>query len=376
MPTLLFLTPNPIESASERYRIHQFIPYLERAGFECTVRPFACPELFRAVQAERLAPKLLYTPFCYVWRMFHLAALSQYDLVVVLRGIFPFPWPTVERRVIRQTAKVIFDFDDAIHIGHRNTTTMKYPWIYKLKYGPGVNGMLRDSAHVIAGNRTLAAHARQFNSHVSIIPTVVDLEQYGYRQPRAPEGPLTIGWVGSRSTSPYLLEIEPALRQLSEQHPGKIRFRLYGHPQRKLNLPNFESLPFSLTSEIENLRSIDIGIMPMPDNEWTRGKCAFKAVQYMALGIPTVTSPVGMAAELVQNNVNGFWARTPKEWFALLHRLVLDADLRRRFAEEGRKTVKEHYSLQTWGPRFVDLLDGILTERVSTIRCATASADD
>jgi glycosyltransferase involved in cell wall biosynthesis len=362
MAKLLFITPSPVESASERYRVYHFLPYLEREGFGCTVRPFATRALHRAVQDEQLAPKLLLTPFCYMRRMLHLAAIPQYDVVVVHRGIFPFPWPTLEKMFIRRHAKVIFDFDDAIHIGHRDTSATKYPWIYKFKYGPGVNGMMSHCAHVIAGNRTLAEHALKFNSNVSVIPTVVDLEQCAYRPSRNLNGPLTVGWVGSRSTSPYLLEIEPALRRLSEAYPGKIRYRFYGHPQRKLNLPNFESLPFSLDSEIEDLRTIDIGIMPMPDNDWTRGKCAFKAIQYMALGIPTVTSPVGMATELVHHNVNGLWARTPEEWFEALHRLVRDADLRKRFAEEGRKTVEARYSLQTWGPRLVELLEQVLEE--------------
>jgi len=205
MGKILFITPNPIESASERYRIYQFLPYLERAGFSCTVRPFATRALHRAIQAERLAPKLLYTPFCYLRRMLDLAAISDYDAVVVLRGIFPFPWPALEKMVIRGHTKAVFDFDDAIHIGHRDTATTKYPWIYKFKYGPGVNTMLSDYAHVIAGNRTLAEHALQFNSHVTIVPTVVDLDQYAFRPPRTQSDLLTVGWIGSRSTSPYLL---------------------------------------------------------------------------------------------------------------------------------------------------------------------------
>ena len=366
MARILILTPNPIASASERYRVYQYLPFLERSGFACTVLPFATGALHRAIQAENLAPKLLLTPFCYMRRVSELVAYSQYDLLMVHRGIFPFPWPALERMFLRRQTKVIFDFDDAIHVGHRDTAAKKYPWIYRLKYGPGVNGMLGYCTHVIAGNRILAEHASRFNSQVSIVPTVVDLEQFDYRPSRRSNGKLTVGWIGSRSTSPYLLEIEAALRQLSKVHSGKIRFRLFGDPQRKLNLPGFESLPFSLASEIDDLRTIDIGIMPMPDNDWTRGKCAFKAIQYMALGIPTVTSPVGMATELIQHNVNGFWARTPQEWFESLNRLVMDAELRSRFAGAGRKTIEKNYSLQTWGPHVSDLLEHIL-EAHSTI---------
>jgi glycosyltransferase involved in cell wall biosynthesis len=170
------------------------------------------------------------------------------------------------------------------------------------------------------------------------------------------------------------VEIEPAFRRLSEAHPGKIRFRIYGHPKRKLNLPNCESLPFSLASEIEDLRTIDIGIMPMPENDWTRGKCAFKAIQYMALGIPTVSSPVGMASELIEHGRNGLQACTSEEWFESLNLLVVRPELRRQFAEAGRKTVEARYSLQTWGSRFVDLVDTVATGGEPAARKVAASA--
>jgi glycosyltransferase involved in cell wall biosynthesis len=358
---LLFITPNPVESASERYRIYQFLPYLERAGFACTVRPFATEKLYQAIQADRIGPKLLLTPYCCMRRMLDLVVIPGYDVTVIQRGVFPFLWPALEGMFVRRHGKVVFDVDDAIHIGHRNTSETTYSWVYKLKYGPGVNETLRHYSHIIAGNKTLAEHALHFNSQVTIVPTVVDLEKYTYQAPRVSSEP-TIGWIGSRSTSQYLLDIEPALRRLSETHAGRIRFRIYGHPSRRLNLPNFESLPFSLMSEIDNLRTIDIGIMPIPDNDWTRGKCAFKAIQYMALGIPAVTSPVGMATELIQHGVNGYWARTSEEWFEALNRLVLDAQLRKQFSEEGRETVEACYSLQTWAPVLADLFTRILQE--------------
>jgi len=376
MATILFITPYPIESASERYRLYQFLPDLERAGFVCKVRPFATPRLFRAVQAEEFSAQIFYSPFCAIRRAVDLMRLSSYDLVVIHREAFPFGCPIVEKMVLRRHPRVIFSFDDAIHIGHRETGKTKYPGVYRLKYGPGVNEILRGCAHVIAGNRVLADHASQFNSHVTVIPTVVDTKKYAFKRPRTENDVLTIGWVGSRSTSPYLLEIEAALRRLSEAHRGKIRFRLYGHPLRKLNLVDCESRPFSLATEVEDISSFDIGIMPMPDNAWTRAKCAFKAIQYMALGIPTVVSPVGMAAEVVRPNSSGFWARTPSDWFDALNRLVGDAILRRQFAEEGRKLVEAHYSVQTWAPRYTSLLADIATGNSAKFSHAETSVAD
>ena len=203
------------------------MPALERAGFDCTVRPFASRALHRAIQRDELAAKVVYTPLCYLRRVAELTTISQYDAVIVHRGIFPFPWPGAEGRVIRSKGKVIFDFDDAIHIGHRNTERLG-PWIYGLKYGAGVNEMMRSSSLVIAGNQILADHAHQFNSNVAIVPTVVDLEHYSYRSTEnSDHRVLTIGWMGSRSTSPYLLEIESVLRELSDAHPGKIQLLVW-----------------------------------------------------------------------------------------------------------------------------------------------------
>jgi glycosyltransferase involved in cell wall biosynthesis len=369
MKRVLFLTPNPIESASERYRIHQFVPYLEHAGFECKVRPFADRRLFQAVQASRMTSQLFYAPFSSLRRAVDVYTAPRYDMVVIHREAFPFFCPRVERMVLRRHSRVVFSLDDAIYAGHRDTPNKKYPFVYKLKYGPGVNEVLAKSAHVIAGSRTLAEHARQFNPHVSVVPTVVDANRYAYRAPTASSECLTIGWMGTRSTSPYVFDIAPVLRQLGEVFRGQIRFRMYGDPQLQLPVSNYETRPFSLESEIEDLRRIDIGIMPLPDNEWTRGKCAFKAIQYMALGIPTVSSPVGMASEIIKHNVNGLLASTSGEWFEALARLMRDADLRRRLAEEGRKTIEACYSLGIWAPRFADLLDQILVG-MTTTRCA------
>lgn len=366
MKRLLFLTPNPIESASERYRIHQFVPYLEHAGFECKIRPFADRELFQAVQTSRMSSQLFHAPFSSLRRAVDVYTAPRYDMVVIHREAFPFFCPRVERMVLRRHSRVVFSLDDAIYAGHRDTPNKKYPLIYKLKYGPGVNEVLAKSAHVIAGSRTLAEHARQFNPQVSVIPTVVDTNRYAYRAPSAPVEPVMIGWMGTRSTSPYLFDIAAVLRQLGEVFREKIGFRMYGDPQLQLPVPNCEARPFSLESELDDLRSIDIGIMPLPDNEWTRGKCAFKAIQYMALGIPTVSSPVGMASEIIKHNVNGLLASTSGDWFEALARLIRDADLRRRLAEEGRKTIEAYYSLGVWAPRFADLLDQILFGMTAT----------
>lgn len=357
--SILFLTPSPIQSASERYRIYQYLPHLRRCGFDCTVRPFASEALHRAIQKQAVVGRICGVLSCALQRVRDLSALDEFDLVVIHREAFPFLHPFFEMKAIQRHARAIFDFDDAIHVGHRDTPSMKYSWMYKLKYGPGINIALQKCRHVIAGNRTLAEHAARLNANVTIIPTVVDLQRYTYQPPRETVNAVTVGWVGSTSTSPYLAEIEPALQRLSEVHKGKVRFRTFGDPKRSLKLPDLEAQPFRLDSEIDDLRTIDIGIMPMPDNEWTRGKCAFKAIQYMALGIPAVASPVGVAGEIIQHGKNGLLANSAAEWFSCLDRLVRDVELRRRLSVNGRTTVEREYSLQVWAPRVAELFEKV-----------------
>jgi len=151
--------------------------------------------------------------------------------------------------------------------------------------------------------------------------------------------------------------IEQALKTLAQVHGDRIRFRFYGDPEYKLDLPNFVSLPFSLATELEDLQQLDIGLMPLPDNAWTQGKCAFKAIQYMASGVAAVASPVGVTRDLIQNNVNGFLAASENDWSSVVDRLVSDIVLRKRVAREARRTVEDSYSLEVWGPRMAVLLD-------------------
>jgi glycosyltransferase involved in cell wall biosynthesis len=359
MKAILFLVPHPIDCSDYRYRAQQFVPYLESAGYRCVIWPFSTSGLYAALQSKgQLATKVLHMLFCTMRRILEIATVSRFDLVVINREVFPFFAPLAEKLVLRSNARVVFAFDDAIHVGHHDISQFNHAWLYKFKYGNGIEEILRRSIHVVAGNRILADYARQFNAHVSVVPTVVDCSLYVPRQPRKNgTEPITVGWIGSRSTFHHLFDIEPALKRLAEANPGKVCFRAFGYSKGHLDLPDFESLPFRLDGEVEYLGSIDIGIMPLPDTEWTRGKCAFKAIQYMAMGIPTVASPVGITGDIVRHDVNGLLATSIDDWFNSLNRLVNDGELRRRLGLRGRRTIQDSYSLQAWGPRIASLFD-------------------
>lgn len=356
MSRILFFVPHPVEDAGYRYRVEQFIPYLKNAGHECTIRPFSTATLYRALRLRgKLSRKVMHTLYCSTRRLLQVTDLARFDLVIIQREVFPFFVPLMESWVLFAHPRVIFALDDAIYGTQPNAEELNHPMLYKLKYGRGVEKVMQRSMHVIAGNRILAEHVRKWNAHVSIIPTVVDCERYRSKT-QADDEVVTVGWVGSRSTVAYLKAIEPALAKLAAENPGSVRFRFIGAPGSVPNIPNCESLPFRLETELEDISSLDIGLMPLPDTEWTRGKCAFKAIQYMAAGVATVASPVGVTTDLIQNNFNGLLATSTDEWFQNLNRLVRDATLRKCLAIAARKTVEQSYSLQVWGPRFADLV--------------------
>lgn len=361
MPGVLFLTAYPIEDASCRYRVYQFLPYLESEGYRCEVAPFCSPELFAMLhQSGNMRAKVMRTISLAARRLIRLNNVAKFDVIVMHREAFPLFAPMVENWTIKRHPKVIFSFDDAIYAGHEEVAGLSHPRLYRFKHGRRYDEVIRRSAHVIAGNRILAEYARRLNPAVSVMPTVVDCRKYCVRMTAENPQSITIGWMGSRSTAPYLTLVEPALARLQRGFPGRVRFRFVGAPSYQPSLPNSSSVEFSRAHEIDELRSFDIGIMPLPNTEWTRGKCAFKAIQYMASGVPVVASPVGVTTDLIQHNVNGLLASSEEEWFGGLAQLIGDGSLRRRLALAGRRTIEDSYSLERWGPRMVEILDRVI----------------
>jgi len=199
MPSILFLTAYPIDDASCRYRIHQFLPNLESAGYQCTVSTFASNRLWRALKSKgQLGVKLLETFSCGARRLKEFAKLARFDFVVIHREAFPFFQPAVENWILRHHPTVIFSFDDAVYAGHRDVSKLNHPLLYRWKHGRGYEAIIRGSAHVIAGNRILADYARRFNSQVSVMPTVVDCLRYPVKTPVAPDETFD-DWLGRES---------------------------------------------------------------------------------------------------------------------------------------------------------------------------------
>jgi len=380
MPKILFLTAYPEEDASCRYRVNQFLPYLEQAGYRCTVAPFASKSLFRSLKARGgLTTKATEVLRCSARRFSTLRDVDSYDIVVIHREAFPFFAPLVENLVLRRAKRskrrtqVVFSFDDAIYAGHEDVSSLSHPWLYRWKHGRGYGEVIRGCDHVIAGNRLLAEYAGGLNASVTVIPTVVDCDRYQVPPAKCEARPVTIGWMGSPTTAPYLRIVESALRHITSKHGGKVQFRFVGCPEYWIDIQDFTSVPFLMQTEVEELRNFDIGLMPLTDTSWSRGKCAFKAIQYMASGVATVASPVGITPDLIHDGVNGFLVESHDAWFRALDQLVSDASLRLRIAREARTSIEAGYSLEVWAPRMVALFDQ-LSGRKSILEQDTIAA--
>ena len=340
MATVLFLPSGTTLSASSRYRVHQYLEPLRSHGFRIRVLNYPQP-------ATRLAR------FKYFSRLLMAAATS--DIIFIQKRLFPRFLPLLA--LLR--SKLVYDFDDALFA----TTSAARQSRRQLendqpsRHNRGLHRALKSCHHVIAGNAYLASYARSLNKHVSVLPTVVDLSRYPARQQRPDSGRICIGWVGNSENLIYLLDLAPVLVGLTQLFANGIQLCVISdRPPRLPSEIPLQYKPWNLDHEVEDLLMFDVGLMPLRDDTWTRGKCAFKAIQYMAIGIPTVASPVGANKDLIQHDVNGFLAADQDEWTTTLTRLVKDGDLRQRVGAAGRDTIAERYSLEKTVPRLAEIL--------------------
>ena len=243
----------------------------------------------------------------------------------------------------------VLDFDDSIYLPPANTVNPGAGWLRH----HGKTGVLCGLArHVTVGNEILAAYARPRARAVTVLPTTIDTDAYVPGERRKPGRPV-LGWSGSVTTLPYLSGIRDTLVRLRQRLDFELR--VIGG---ELSIPGIDvsCRPWRAETEVLDLRELDVGIMPLPDDPWTRGKCGLKALQYMALGIPAVVSPVGVNSEIVDHGRNGFVAATPEEWIESMAVLLRDADLRARLGTRARQTVEERYSARVHAPRLVEVL--------------------
>ncbi|MFN6203187.1 MAG: glycosyltransferase family 4 protein [Acidobacteriota bacterium] len=360
---LLILTPNPVESASTRYRIAQYLPSLASAGITGTIAPFISTELFQEIYRPGLTARKLVKLLDAIRQRFQILLTSgDYEAVFISREIMTLGPPLLEwlfAKVAR--LPLIFDFDDATWVPYSSPT---YGNLVKLIKPPSkTSQIIGYSSAVIAGNGHLAAYASQYNPRVTIIPTVVDPTLF-HPHPRqtAPRNLPVVGWIGSHSTAQYLRLIMPALASVGRRHP--FIFRVIG-AGREISLEGVivENRSWHMEREFADFCDLDIGVYPIIADEWSAGKCAFKAIQYQAAGVACVASAVGMNREVIDSGRNGILVEDEEEWMTALEYLLTRPDIRRQMGEVGRESVIRHYSLQVHAPRMVEVIQRVVGQR-------------
>jgi glycosyltransferase involved in cell wall biosynthesis len=342
-------------SPGQRYRIEQWQGGLAQSGVEITFAAFEDKNLRNVLYTRgRWLEKGIGISKAFVRRLSTVRKLKSYDLVYVFREAALFGPPIFERMVQRSKVPLVFDFDDAIFVRYRSPAN---GWLSLLK-APGKTGTIcKLASHVIVGNNYLAEYARTFNKNVTVVPTTIDTDTYRVRSVRETATPV-IGWTGSYSTVQHLELLRNVLSELAESE--RFRLRVIGPSSYSLEGVEVEVVPWRSQTEAQDLAEADIGVMPLPDDPWSRGKCGCKALQYMGLGIPAVCSPVGMNTELISDGGNGFLANSAEEWKNKLTLLLRSPQLRRKLGMAGRKTVEDRFSAASQVPRVHEIFRSVI----------------
>lgn len=352
----LFLVPFTTEGASNRLRVEQYLPLLRKQGIDWTLRPFLCSPRFYEVlyRPGRLAHKGWFFLVSSLYRLLDLLRSRKFDLVLIHREAFPFGPPALEWLLSRCRIPIVYDFDDAIWQPNCSDANRAFQ---ALKSPGKIAAIIGLSRRVIAGNNYLRDYALAYNRDVTVIPTPVDTDRL-FPVPRRDGGPVTLGWIGSHTSGRYLTMLDEVFVKLARRYDVRMRIvgATYDPP-----VPHVAVDEWRLDREVSDLQSFDIGLMPMPDGPWTRGKCALKALQYMAVGIPVVCSPVGMNREVVTDGATGFFARSTEEWVEKLALLIDDPGLRQAMGQRGQAVVETQYSVRANFPKFLEVLEQALT---------------
>jgi glycosyltransferase involved in cell wall biosynthesis len=335
------------QAASSRYRIWQYVPLFERTGHEVVVRPLLddgyLEDLYKTGRRGR---KWLASG--YARRLFDSLRPDRFDAVICEQEAFPFFPALIDLFCQRRGTRIFVDYDDNAHSKYSGWPILRHK----------IGRVMAAAESVIVGNFYLADYAKQFNQQVCVIPSVVDLSGYGDRIKTATSDTVRVAWIGTPVTAALLKPLLPVFKRLQSQHP-KLRFRFIG---AGTSLPwdglHAEISEWSEQTETALLSGCDIGIMPLPDTDFTRSKCGLKLIQYMACALPVVASPVGVNRELVEEEKNGYLASSNDEWFQRLDKLIRSPELRTDLGKAGRAKVAAGYTLQNGFAKWQYILAG------------------
>ena len=356
--TILILCPYPPGQApSQRFRFEQYLDNLREAGTEFDLKPFFDQQVWQDLYKEGKFFTKVYGLFRGLSRrVLTLFVIGKYDFVFIHREAAPIGPPFFEwviSRVFRK--KIIYDFDDAIWLPNtsdENKIISVFKWHSKVK-------SICTWSHVVScGNSYLCEFASKYNPSVILNPTTIDtngLHNPALHPSTHNQGSITVGWTGSHSTLKYLEGILPVVKMLEREFPKQFRFVVIADRRPSFSLASLRYLPWSRETEIKDLVQFDIGLMPLTDDIWSQGKCGLKALQYMALGIPTVASSIGVNNSILDHGVNGYLCSTEADWKISLTNLISNPALCRQMGRAAREKIINSYSVDSNKETFLSL---------------------
>lgn len=359
---VLFLFPYPhATAASQRFRFEQYLDFLNEEGIEYKLASFLDEKTWKILyKPGHTISKAIGIAKGFFKRTLLLFSINQFSVVFIHREASPIGPPIFEwliAKVFRK--KIVFDFDDAIWLPN---TSANNKIAANIKWHGKTKSICKWAYKVSAGNNYLAQYASCFNKRVAVNPTTIDTihlhnrikNQQGCLLPASEgESKIVIGWTGTHSTMSYLHVLLPVLEELEKEH--SFTFLVIADKEPLFKLSSLQFLPWNKSTEIDDLLKMNIGVMPLVDDLWAKGKCGFKALQYMALGIPALVSPVGVNCEIVEDGVNGFVCNSKEEWKESLATLLKDTCLRKKMGLEARKQIEQSYSVQANRRTFLGL---------------------
>jgi glycosyltransferase involved in cell wall biosynthesis len=358
---ILFVVQHRFDrSPGQRYRFEQYIPYLEAEGFECVYSP---------ILVDAQEDKDFYAPGNYltklslllkgIWRRWKDAKRAkQFDIVFIYREAFMTGTIFFEKALKNSGAKIIYDFDDAIWNHDISAANRALGW---LKNPAKIADIIALADLVFVGNQYLADYALQYNKQVEIIPSTINLDYYQIEE-KANSKQIVIGWSGSLTTIEHFKVIIPVLEKVKAKYGSRVAFKVFGVPDYVHEGLGITGIQWTPQNEVAEISTFDIGIMPLPDNKWTKGKCGMKGLQYMALEVATIMTAVGVNKDIVQEGENGMLASTDDEWFDKICLLIESKERREKLGKAGRLTIAQHYSSQALRKKYVNLFHDLINK--------------
>jgi glycosyltransferase involved in cell wall biosynthesis len=352
--------PYPLgEVGSQRFRFEQYFPLLKEQGITFVTHSFWSQKIWSVLYKKGFFVKKTIGFISGFFRTIAiLPSLKRYNFVFIHREIIPLGPPCIEWIMARVFGKkIIYDFDDAIWLPN---TSKENRFISKIKWHGKVKQICRWSYRISCGNEFLATFARSYNKSVVVNPSTIDTT-YHHAPSEYPsqkdQAPITLGWTGTHSTLHYLKTLEPVFQAIENKFSGRVQLLIIADKPPSLAVKSLRFLPWSKHSEINDLLKIDIGIMPLTDDIWAQGKCGFKILQYMSLGIPSIASPVGVNTKIIDQGVNGYLCQSPGEWIQTIESLIESKGLRVKIGQAAREKVISDYSILSNAAVFLSLFE-------------------